>query len=120
MVKIANDRTDRRQSLHYHFDNGEWNQRWEEKFDVSRVLLVEQMQKIEAVRQQVLRGEVSPIAYYAQERLLDVKTLSFYTGISKRDIKKHMKPEHFAQLTKSNLQIYAEVFKISIEKFNEI
>ena len=120
MIKIANDRTGRRQSLHYHFDGIEWRQEWEEKFDASKVVVAEQLQKLETVRQQVLKRELSPIAYYAQERLLNVKTLSFYTGIPKRHIRKHMKPEYFSQLTEDTLKVYAEAFKISIEKFNEI
>ena len=120
MVKIANDRTDRKQSLHYHFDGNEWYQKWEEKFDISRVTMAEQLQKLEAVRQQVLKGELSSIAYYAQKRLLSIKLLSAYTGISKRQVKKHLKPENFAQLDEKTMAIYAEIFKISIEEFNEI
>jgi len=120
MIKITNDRTDRKQSLHYHFDGNEWCQKWEEKFDASRVTVAEQLQKLEAVRQQVLGGELSPIAYYAQKRLLSVKMLSDYTGIPKRQIKKHFKPENFTQLDEKTVAIYAEIFKISIEEFNEI
>jgi len=120
MVKIVNDRTDRKQSLQYHFDGNEWYHMWEEKLDMSKIAMAERLQKLEVVRQQVLGGELSPIAYYVQKRLFSIKLLSAYTGIPKRYIKKHLKPEHFAQLDEKTKIIYAETFKITIEEFNEI
>ena len=121
MIKIVNDRTaDRGQLLHYHFDGNEWCQKWEEKIDLSKAAMAEQIQKLEITRQQVLAGELSPIAFYAQKRLFGVKLLSAYTGIPKRHIKKHFKPEYFSQLDEKTLAKYAEIFRISIEEFNNV
>jgi len=120
MIKIINDRTAPTQILHYYFDGNEWCQKWEEKIDMIKSDMMEYHQKLEAVRLQVLQGELSPIAYHAQKRMLSVKILSFYTGISKRHIKKHLKPENFSQLNKNTLEKYAEAFKISIEEINNI
>ena len=120
MIKIANERTVLSQTLQYHFDGNEWCQMWEDKFDASRVAMTAQFQKLEAVRRQVLGGELSPVAYHAQRNLFSIKILSSYTGISKRNIKKHLKPEGFGRLDEETLKIYAGVFKISMEEFNKI
>jgi len=120
MIKIANERTAFSQTLQYHFDGNGWSQKWEEKFDASRVVMTEQLQKLETIRQQVLGGQLSPIAYHACKNMFSVKTLSSYTGISKRHIKKHLKPKNFNQLDENTLKIYAEVFNISIEEYNKI
>jgi hypothetical protein len=122
MIKITNDSSDtnRGQFLHYHFDSNEWCQKWEEKLDLSKAAMAEQIQKLEITRQQVLAGELSPIAFHAQKRLFDVKLLSAYTEIPKRHIKKHFKPEKFSQLDEKTLAKYAEIFKISIEEINNV
>jgi len=118
MVKITNDRVDRKQTLQYYFDGNEWCQKWEEKLDASKVAIAERAEKLEAIRRQVLDGQLSPIAYQAQKRMFDLKRLSAYTGISKRHIKKHLKPEKFRQLDEKTLAKYAEAFDITIEEIN--
>jgi len=120
MIQIANERTVLSQTLQYCFDGNEWCQMWEDKFDASRVAMMEQFRKLEAVRQQVLGGKLSPIAFHIQKNLFSITILSSYTGISKRHIKKHLKPENFSQLDKKTLEKYAEAFKISIEEINTI
>jgi hypothetical protein len=72
-------------------------------------------EKVEEVRQQVISGEFSPIAYYMEKNLMDLKLLSDYTGLPKRKIRKHLKPERFKDLDDKTLSLYAEVFEISIE-----
>jgi hypothetical protein len=72
-------------------------------------------EKVEEVRQQVLSGEFSPIAYYMEKNLMDLKLLSDYTGLPKRKIRKHLKPGRFKDLDEKTLLIYAEIFRISVE-----
>jgi len=120
MIKIINERTAPTQLLHYCFENNEWCQKWEEKKDMVNLEMVEYFQKLDAVRAQVLQKELSPIAYHAQKRMLSIKILSFYTGISKRKIKKHLMPEHFALLDRKTLEKYADAFKITVEEINNI
>jgi hypothetical protein len=71
--------------------------------------------KIEEVRQQVLSGELSPIAYFMEKSLMDVKLLADYTGFSKRKVRKHLQPGHFIKLEDTKLARYAEVFEIEVE-----
>lgn len=72
-------------------------------------------EKVEEVRQQVLSGAVSPIAFYMEKNLMDLKLLSDYTGLPKRKIRKHLKPDRFKDLDDKTLALYAETFGISIE-----
>ena len=72
-------------------------------------------EKVEEVRQQVLSGAVSPIAFYMEKNLMDVKLLSDYTGLPKRKIRKHLKPDRFKDLDDKTLALYAETFGISVE-----
>ena len=73
-------------------------------------------EKIEQVRQQVLSGELSPIAYFMEKNLMDVKLLADYMDLPKRKVRKHMKPERFLKLDDQILQRYAETFGITVEE----
>lgn len=72
-------------------------------------------EKIEQVRQQVLSGELSPIAYYMEKNLMDLKLLADYAGLPKRKVRKHLKPERFIKLDDKVMLKYANTFGISIE-----
>jgi hypothetical protein len=72
-------------------------------------------EKVEQVRQQVLSGELSPIAYYMEKNLMDIKLLADYAGLPKRKVRKHLKPDRFIKLDDQILGKYAETFGISVE-----
>lgn len=76
-------------------------------------------EKVEEVRQQVLSGELSPIAYYMEKNLMDLKLLSDYVGLPKRKIRKHLKPDRFKKLDEEILLKYAETFGISVEMLRD-
>ena len=72
-------------------------------------------EKVEQVRQQVLSGELSPVAYFMEKNLMDVKLLADYSGLPKRKIRKHLKPANFAKLEDKILDRYAETFGITVD-----
>jgi len=72
-------------------------------------------EKVEQAKQRVLAGELSPVAYYMEKNLMDVKLLSDYAGLPKRKVKKHLKPDHFNKLDDQILIRYAETFGISVD-----
>ena len=72
-------------------------------------------EQVENTRQRVISGELSPIAYYMEKNLMDLKLLSDYAGIPKRKIRKHLKPDRFKKLDEETLKKYAETFRISME-----
>jgi hypothetical protein len=70
---------------------------------------------VEATRQKVVNGELSPIAYYIEKNLMDIPLLASYVDKWQWQVKRHMKPEIFKTLSKEMLEKYAFVFKISVE-----
>jgi hypothetical protein len=72
-------------------------------------------EKVEQVRKRVLSGELSPVAYYMEKNLMDIKLLAEYTGLPKRKIRKHLRPDHFDKLDYEILSRYAETFGIDLD-----
>lgn len=64
---------------------------------------------------QVKKGEKSPVLFFMEVRLMDMQTLSGYTGFWGFTIKKHMKPSAFQKLSDKKLNIYARAFRITLE-----
>lgn len=72
-------------------------------------------EKVEQVRQRVLSGELSPIAYYKEKNIMDLKLLADYAGLPKRKVRKHLRPDHFNKLDDQILMRYAETFGVSVD-----
>ena len=108
------------QKLYYSFDGKEWEQKWEVNEIASRTIMTNHIEELEPVRNQVLAGELSPLAYHIESKLFNISLLSSYTGISKRHIKKHLKPEKFSQLDEETLNKYASALGISVEKLKKV
>jgi len=72
-------------------------------------------EKVEQVRQRVLSGELSPIAYYMEKNIMDLRLLADYAGLPKRKVRKHLKPDHFNKSDDQILMRYAETFGVSVE-----
>jgi len=106
--------------LYFHYDGKEWVKKWETKADAFSAESESHIQEIEPVRNQVLEGKLSPLAYHIEVHFFDLKLLSAYSGIPKRHIKKHLKPEHFNKLDNEILQKYAMAFGISVEELKKI
>ena len=73
-------------------------------------------EKVEQVRQEVLSGKISPIAYFMEKNIMDLKILAGYVNLPKRKVRKHLKPEKFSQLDDDVLKRYADTFEISLEE----
>ena len=77
-------------------------------------------EKVEQVRQGVLAGQLSPIAYYMEKNIMDVSLLAKYIGIWKWKAKRHLKQKHFIKLDQTLLSKYADVFNLSVEELTDI
>jgi len=77
-------------------------------------------EKVEAARQDVLNGKRSILAWHMEKNIMDIKLLSQYTGIPRRKIRKHLKPNVFIELDAETLKKYAETFNISIEELTNL
>lgn len=77
-------------------------------------------EKIEIVKQKVIQGELSPIAYFIEKNLMDVSLLAKYMGLWKWTVKKHLKPKNFKKLNSEILEKYAKVFDITKDTLTDI
>ncbi len=71
-------------------------------------------ERIAAAKQKVLNKEASPILFYMEKGLMDIKILAGYTGFWQWQVKRHLRPEVFNKLSDKKLQKYAEVFNVSV------
>lgn len=65
-------------------------------------------------------GQASPVMYLMELKLMDLPTISDYTGFWKWTIKKHFKPSVFGKLSDKKLKKYAEVFEVSVEELKKM
>lgn len=93
----------------------ELSEGWEPKTIALNNSLEEINERIEDAKQQVLRGEVSPIAYFMELNRMDVGILASYVGKWQWQVKRHFKPNVFKNLGTKTLEKYAAVFSISVE-----
>lgn len=76
-------------------------------------------EKVEQVRQKVLYGELSPLAYYMEKNMMDTKLLAQYMGFWNWTVKKHLKPKNFKRLSDEVISKYAEVLDITPKELKE-
>jgi hypothetical protein len=68
----------------------------------------------ESLKKQVQSGEVSPIYYYMVLEDLTLSELAARAGIRKGKLKKHLEAIHFSEIPQDTLQLYADVFNVSV------
>jgi len=93
---------------------------WEVKNDALDVTWDAIHEKCEEVREKVLEGKLSPLAYHLEKNIMDVCLFARYTGQTKRKVKKHLKHDEFKKLGDSVLHKYAEVLRISVEELKTV
>lgn len=92
---------------------------WSPKNDAIRNAWIDIEEKLREVTDRMKAGKTSPIEYYLVKNIMDTGMLAKYSGISKRKVKKHIKPEIFKTLPVQILTLYADVFKVSIEELKD-
>jgi Fic family protein len=93
---------------------------WQAKNDALSLTWEHILEEAEAIRQEVLAGKKSPLAYHMKRRLLNVKTLAAYAGVPKRTVRKHLHAAAFLQLEASVLQKYAGAMSITVAELKEV
>lgn len=76
--------------------------------------------RVADAKRKVLNGEISPVVYYMELKLMDLSILAAYTGFYQWNIKRHFKPDVFKKLSAKRLSKYAEVFEVSVEQLKNI
>jgi len=73
-------------------------------------------ERITEAAAKVKSGEISPVFYFMEKKLMDLPLLSGYTGFWQWTIKRHFKPSVFKSLSQSRFQAYAKAFDISVDE----
>ena len=76
--------------------------------------------RIVAAREKVLNKEASPLLFFMERGLMDIGILADYTGFWKWQIKRHLKPAVFKNLSDNKLLRYAELFNVSVDDFKNM
>lgn len=71
--------------------------------------------RIQAARKKVLNKEASPLLFFMEYRLMDLSLVADYTGFWQWQIKRHLKPEGFKNLSDKKLLKYAEAFNVTVD-----
>ncbi len=77
-------------------------------------------QQLDAVRQRVLAGELSLLAFHMAKNQMDLALLTQYSGLFRWRIRRHLRPEVFSNLKKPLLELYAALFKTSVDELTDI
>jgi len=71
--------------------------------------------RVAIAREIVLNDKASPILFFMEKGLMDIKIVAAYTGFWKWQVRRHLKPAVFKKLSDKKLQRYAEIFNVNIE-----
>lgn len=93
---------------------------WEIKATALGITWDDIYKRAENAKQQALKGEVSPLLYFIEIKVMDYVTLAAYTGFWQWQIKRHLKPNVFNALSDKKLQKYADVFDVSIDNLKKM
>jgi hypothetical protein len=93
---------------------------WNPKNEAMKMAIQLVEEQVEKTRLEVMEGKLSPLAYYMEKNIMDIKLVSQYTGIAKRKIRKHLQPDVFKNLKSSVLEQYAKVFNVSPGDLSDI
>ncbi len=82
---------------------------------------VKEFERCEAdARQRCEQGQASPLEVHMYARRMDVPTLAQATGLWQWRVKRHMRPQVFAQLKPALLARYAEAMGMSVDALSRL
>jgi hypothetical protein len=93
---------------------------WEVKTNALDVTWENIQHKVEAAKAKVLNNEASPILFFMEKNIMDINILSSYTGFFKWQIKRHLKPAVFNNLSPKKISKYAEVFNVTVDELKSM
>jgi hypothetical protein len=73
-------------------------------------------ERISEIRDKVIAGKLSPLAYYMERSQMEVPMLSEYAGIRKWRVRKHLLPKGFGRLSPEDIQKYTRALDITTEQ----
>jgi hypothetical protein len=91
------------------------SQGWEVKNSANDAAWQDIEERVGAARERVLKNEASPLLYFMELKLMDIKVLAAYTGFWGWQVRRHMRPGVFKKLSDRRLRRYAAVFEVRVE-----
>jgi hypothetical protein len=76
--------------------------------------------RAEEARRQVLAGYLSPIAFYMELNVMDLKILADYVGLSRWRVRRHLLMKNFKKLKPALLEKYAGALNLTTEELTDI
>ena len=73
-------------------------------------------EELAETERKVKAGELSPISYFMQKKLMDLPLLAKYVRKWQWQVKRHFKPKAFNKLSDAMLEKYAATFGISVQE----
>lgn len=89
---------------------------WEVKATALNLTWDDVKQRVEKAKEDLLKGKFSPINYFMESKMMDIGIVSSYTGFWKWQVKRHVKPTVFKNLSENKLMKYAKLFEVSINE----
>jgi len=93
---------------------------WEVAKIVNAQAHAEIRHRLEAVKREVAEDKASPLKYHMESNQMDVSLLAGTSGFWKYQVKRHLKPKHFNALDGQSLEVYANIFRISVEDLRKL
>jgi hypothetical protein len=93
---------------------------WSEEEFINRMAVNELAVNLEKTRKAVLAGEKSPLAYHMERRQMTPDILGKTAGIAVFRVKRHCRPEIFAKLKDSVLDLYAKALAMTIDELKNV
>ena len=76
-------------------------------------------ERIDEIREKVMAGKLSPLAYYMGRSQMEVLMLSQYSGIRKWRVKRHLLPKGFGKLSAADLHKYSLALDVTTEQLTK-
>jgi hypothetical protein len=73
-------------------------------------------ERVNEIKNQVIRGEVSPLAYFMEKNQMEIPMLAGYAGLRKWRVKRHLKPKYFNKLSQEELGRYASALDVPVSQ----
>jgi len=88
---------------------------WEVKNSANDAAWGDIEERVRTAKERVLRKEASPLLYFMELKLMDVKVLAAYTGFWGWQVRRHLRPSVFKRLSDRRLERYAKVFEVEVD-----
>lgn len=88
---------------------------WEVEHQATLQAWEEVENELKEISDQIIAGNISPIAYYTKKNLMDIGLVAQHMSLWKWQVKRHLKPAIFAKLKQEVLEKYATVFNCKVD-----